>query len=382
MTAKITYILPNLEAGGTERALLHLVRRLDRSRFSPRLVTTAGGGILFPDFASTLSVTVDGDPTKSRSFRATPVDHAKTVVSLVRGFRRNRPDIVHAFLPAANLLGSVAARFAVVPHVVVSKRALCDYKASHQLLAKVEPLGNLLADAILVNSDAVRRDVERTERPDPRKFVTVHNGVEPVEPWDATQIAAFREREGVPRDAVVAISVANFYGYKRHLDLVEAATHILPTFPKMLFLLVGRDAGTMAATRERIDALGLSASFLIAGPKRDVADLLRASDLFVHPSGEEGFSNAILEAMAAGLPVVAYAVGGNTEAIVDGETGLLASPRDVLALGDAMGTLLANPEKRATMGEAGRRRARTVFSMETMVSATEALYDRLLGRKE
>jgi glycosyltransferase involved in cell wall biosynthesis len=110
-----------------------------------------------------------------------------------------------------------------------------------------------------------------------------------------------------------------------------------------------------------------------------VPDLLRASDLFVHPSREEGFSNAILEAMAAGLPVVACDVGGNPEAIVDGETGRLVPPRNAVAFASAVAELLADPEKRKAMGEAGRHRATERFSLDRMVGEMESLYETLAG---
>jgi glycosyltransferase involved in cell wall biosynthesis len=108
-----------------------------------------------------------------------------------------------------------------------------------------------------------------------------------------------------------------------------------------------------------------------------VPDLLRASDLFVHPSREEGFSNAILEAMAAGLPVVACDVGGNPEAVTDGETGRMVPSRDAAAFASAIAEFLADPEKRKAMGEAGRRRAIERFSLDRMVGEMESLYESL-----
>ena len=109
-------------------------------------------------------------------------------------------------------------------------------------------------------------------------------------------------------------------------------------------------------------------------------DLLRAADLFVHPSHQEGFSNAILEAMAAGLPVVACDVGGNPEAVVDGVTGRLVPPRDPTALANAMAEILADPGKGRSMGEAGRQRATEQFSLDRMVREIEEMYESLMLR--
>ncbi|MHB1024885.1 MAG: glycosyltransferase [Desulfobacteria bacterium] len=374
---KIAYVLPNIEAGGTEQHVLTLCRLLDRSRFSPSLVTTAGGGALFESFSSHVPVTVMGDPARGKRFRSTPWEHARVVASLVRILRGRRPDILHAYLPAANVIGPLAARLAGVPRAIISKRSLADYKERFPLLRRTESFGNRLADVILVNSDAVRQDVERTERHWQGKFRKIHNGVAPIEPWAPDEIMAFRRREGIPADALVALCVSNFYPYKGHEELVEAAARIVPMFRNVIFLLVGRDSGTMEATRARVRERAIEGSFRFLGSRTDVPDLLRASDLFVHPSREEGFSNAILEAMAAGLPVVACDVGGNPEAVVDGETGCLVPPRTAAAFASAVAELLADPEKRKAMGEAGRLRATGRFSLDRMVGEMESLYESL-----
>ena len=229
-----------------------------------------------------------------------------------------------------------------------------------------------------MNSDAVRRDVERTERHWEGKFRKIYNGVAPIEPWTPEEAMAFRRREGIPADALVALCVSNFYPYKGHEELVEAAARVVPAFPNVIFLLVGRDSGTMEATRARVRERGIEGSVRFVGSRTDVPDLLRASDLFVHPSREEGFSNAILEAMAAGLPVVACDVGGNPEAVVDGETGRLVPPRDAGGVCRRDWRNCSRTEsKRKAMGEAGRRRATERFSLDRMVGEMESLYESL-----
>jgi len=374
---KIIYVLPNLEAGGTERHVLHLVQRMNPARFNLSLVTVAGGGSLHETFAERIPVTVMGDPARGRRFRKSYLEQLVTLGALTRLLRERKPNILHAYLPAANVLGPIAARLAGVRGTIVSKRALANYKADYPILRRVEPVGNLLADIILVNSDAVRRDVERTERHWEGKFRKIYNGVAPIEPWTLEEAMAFRRREGIPGDAPVALCVSNFYPYKGHEELAEAAARVVPTFPNVVFLLVGRDSGTMEETRIRFRTRGIEGSVRFAGGRADVPDLLRASDLFVHPSREEGFSNAILEAMAAGLPVVACDVGGNPEAVTDGETGRMVPSRDAAAFASAIAEFLADPEKRKAMGEAGRRRAIGRFSLDRMVGEMESLYESL-----
>jgi glycosyltransferase involved in cell wall biosynthesis len=381
MPAKITYLLPNLESGGTERHVLNLARHIDRSRFSPSLVTTAGGGALYPDFSDVLTVTVNGDTGRGKRFRSSPMEHFKTVQMLVGMFRDEAPDILHAYLPAPNVIGPIAAKLAGVRRVVISKRTLSDYKAGFPLLRKVEPLGNLLADLILVNSDAVRSNVERTESFWEGKFRKIYNGIGPVSPWTREQVKLFRASQGIPPEAPAVLTVSNFYPYKGHEDLVEAMPGVVAARPDVLFLLVGRDSGTLARTQERVRVLELESNVRFLGDRTDVLDLVRSSDLFVHPSHEEGFSNAILEAMAGGLAVVACDVGGNPEAVKDGITGLLVPPRDPEKLSAAIHALLDDEAMRKRMGEEGRKRATEEFSLDRMVKEMEALYESVLERK-
>jgi len=378
---KITYLLPNIESGGTERHVLSLVRRIDRSRFSLSLFTTAGGGTLHNDFAALIPVTVMGDPDRARQFRKGSMEQLLTITALSRRMRRERPDIVHAYLPAANVIGPVAAHLSGVPRVIVSKRSLADYKDGHPFLRQMELFGNRLSDVVLVNSDAVRQEVERSERHREGKFCRIYNGVGPISAWTQGEIASFRVREGLSTEAPMAVCVSNFFDYKGHVDLVEAMTMVMRNFPDATYVLIGRDAGCLEDTRALARDHGVLSRLRFVGPRADVPDFLRAADLFVHPSHQEGFSNAILEAMAAGLPVVACDVGGNPEAVVEGETGRLVPPRNPERLAAAIEDLLKDEGKRRAMGEAGRRRAEERFSLGRMITEVEAMYDSLAPRK-
>lgn len=374
---RVAFLLPNIEAGGTERHILALARSLDRSRYSPSLATTAGGGSLFREFSEILPVTVMGDPDAHRRIRVGPLVQIKTIRALARIYRAERPDIVHACLPAACVIGPVAARLAGVPKVIVSRRSLGNYKAGHPLLRWTEPAGYRLADAVLVNSEAVRRDVEKTEWFWKGKIRLVYNGIDTTPPKPSAIAGPAPEVSG-PEGGPVVVYVANLFPYKGHLDLVEAARAVVDGFPSARFLLVGRDAGAMDAVRARIDALRLSQNVLLAGLRPDAAGIAAAATFVVHPSHEEGFSNTILEAMAAGKAVVATSVGGNPEAVADGETGILVPPRDPSSLAAAILSLLRDPARARAMGAAGRRRVVERFSLERMIREIESLYESLL----
>jgi glycosyltransferase involved in cell wall biosynthesis len=172
--------------------------------------------------------------------------------------------------------------------------------------------------------------------------------------------------------------VARLHRQKGLGDLLAAVAWVRERVPDVRLLLIGE--GELRDELEaQARALGLSGAVIFAGIRTDVAEIVAALDIFVLPSLWEGTSNAVLEAMAAGLPIVATAVGGTPEVVVDGVTGLLVPPRDPSALAGALVTLLQDADLRHRMGRAGRERVKQYFSLERMVRRTEALYEELLS---
>jgi glycosyltransferase involved in cell wall biosynthesis len=380
----VAYVLPGLAIGGTETQVLTLASCLDRARFSPSVVSTAGDGPLRQPLEDAgVPVTVLDYPGFSL--------HPERAIRLLRGtisffremtgaFRKHGVSVVHAFLPGGNVLGVCGAALAGIPVVIVSKRALCDYKRGHPVFSIVEDLANVRAQAILVNSKAVARDVEANERGWRAKIRLIYNGVD-------AGVRTSRPGELFPglaggENRPVVTYVANFHEYKGHEDLVEAAASVSQEIPDVLFVLVGRDAGAMPAVRDKIAGLGLEKHVILTGARADTTGLLAASTLAVHPSHQEGFPNTVLEAMAAGKAVVASAAGGTVEAVEDGRTGILVPPRNPKALAEALLRLLRDPACARRMGEAGRVRVREEFSLERMVRSYENLYDELTADRK
>jgi glycosyltransferase involved in cell wall biosynthesis len=175
--------------------------------------------------------------------------------------------------------------------------------------------------------------------------------------------------------------VANLREDKAHLCLVEAARRVVAAVPAARFLLVGREDREAAPVRARIRELGLEGIVVPTGPRRDVPAILGATRVVAHPGEQEGLSNAILEAMAAGVPVVACRAGGNPEVVAEGETGLLVPPGDPDALASAILGLLRDPARAEALGRAGRERVRSRFSLDGMVRGIEESYIELLEGK-
>ncbi len=368
---EVCYLLPNLESGGTERHLLSLVRRIDRARFSPRVVTLFGGGPIRDDIEAA------GVPVHTLSPGGGGV--WRTFRELLRMLRSlPPPDILHAYLQTGDIYGAAAAKTLGIPVFIASKRAMCGYKTGHPLLALLESEANRVANAVMVNSRAVAEDVRRTERHLDNKMFLVYNGIDAHPAAEEGEAARPPADLKLPPGAPLVSYAANIRDGKGHACLVEAARRVVARIPSAVFLLVGREDGEAAAVRRQIGSMGLERSVLLTGSRSDVGTILASSRLVAHPGWQEGLSNAILEAMAAGKPVIAARAGGNPETVADGLTGLLVEPGDPAGFAEAILRLLLDPGKAREMGLEGRRRAAEEFPLSRMVSSIERTYEELL----
>lgn len=379
----IMFVIGTLNIGGAETQLVEMVRRLD-SRFAPSVCCLASAGPLRDrlDDANIPVTTVGAfGPKPSRGWKRllpTLVRLSINIVGFVLHVRAERPAIIHGVLLHAYVFGAIAGGLTSVPVVVASRRSLSRFKTPLMRLA--ERIGNWFTHYIVANSEAVRQDAIRTEGLSPERIGVIHNGLD-LEVYDgvaAGTIQALREELGLGAGPV-AIVVANLHWYKGHEYFLRAWVDVCRAHPGAVALLVGD--GPVRAEREAdARALGIEANVRFLGRRRDVPALLAVADVLVHPSREEGFCNAVIEAMAAARPVVATAVGGNPEAVVDGETGLLVPALDAGRLAEAMLVVLGQPDRGKAWGLAGRRRVAERFQRSCMVQKYEALYDELLSK--
>jgi glycosyltransferase involved in cell wall biosynthesis len=378
---KILFVIGTLDVGGTERQLVALATRLDRRRFQPTVCCLSAGG---PLEASLRDAGIPVTVVRFRGFRPSmwltflfrlPAMLAE-LARFVRLIRAERPDIVHGLLFWAYVLAAPAARLAGVPTVLASRRSLGLFKAGKSHYLWLERVANRLTTLVIANSEAVKADAVRQEHLDPAKVLVIHNGVDLREFPAGLAAPHVRRALRIPDQVKVVAVVANFIHYKGHDAFLSAWRIVVRKLPGGLALLVG-DGPLRLALEARAAELGLADSVRFLGTRDDVPALLSSTDLVVHPSQEEGFSNAILEAMAAGRPVVATDVGGNGEAVVHGETGLLVPADDSDAMAAAVVRLLEHPAEAATFGAAGRRRVEERFDLVRTVREYERLYGRL-----
>ncbi|MCZ6604400.1 MAG: glycosyltransferase, partial [Alphaproteobacteria bacterium] len=302
-------------------------------------------------------------------------------VRLVWLMLRLRPAIVHSFLPLSFICAGLAGLITFCPVAVMSRRSLNDYQTRRPLFRAVEHFLFRFMSAGLGNSHAVVKQL-LSEGFAPNRVGLIHNGIDLVAFDSATGSRdAVRRARGCPEPGFVIVALANLIPYKGHADLLRALGSIRTELPNGWRLwCIGRDDGIGGDLADLADSLSIADHIAWLGQRNDVPELLAAADLFVHASHEEGFSNAVLEAMAAGLASVVTDVGGNPEAVANGAMGLVVPPRDPPAMADGILDLCRNQERRAAFGKAARCCVETRFSLDSCMQSYHRLYDGLLRR--
>lgn len=377
---KILYVIGSMEVGGAEQHLLRVAGALAASGWKPIVFALSPGGPLTSAFeAAGVPVLGVSLPAGWARWLRHPRVIAWTgllasMLMLVWTFLRLRPQVVHFFLPAAYIVGGMASLVAPPLLRVMSRRSLNHYQSKHRLFRRVEHWLHPRMDLVCGNSIAVVRDL-RSEGVSADRLRLIYNGIETSRFRAERSRAEVRAELGIDDGTVVMVMVANLISYKGHADLIQALSGVQASLPaRWTCVCVGRDDGIGAALEDQALAAGIGGNMRFTGSRKDVPDLLAAADVGVLCSHEEGFSNAVIEGMVSSLPMVVTDVGGNAEAVLHGETGLVVPARNPAALGDALLRICSDPEQRARMGHAGRQRVLDHFSMEACVANYEALY--------
>jgi glycosyltransferase involved in cell wall biosynthesis len=228
-------------------------------------------------------------------------------------------------------------------------------------------------DRVFAVSEQVRQHCIEVDGIKPARIQTIYNGLDLAD-WKTTVKPAKHT------DEILVATVGNIRRVKGHDVFIKAAASVAAQFPNVHFSIAGEvlEPDYFAELQGMVNDLKLTGRFHFAGGVTDLKDHLAEADVFVLPSRSEGFSNAIIEAMAASLPVVATNVGGNAEAVLDGVTGFIVPPQDSDVLATAIGRLLSDPARARQMGEAGKILAAEKFTTEAMMSQITSVYADLL----
>lgn len=291
--------------------------------------------------------------------------------------RHIKPGIVHSFLPAPYVVGMAAYYLAMHKGLfIMSRRCLNVYQGT--IYRNIEKQLHKLLFLATGNSKKVTRELHEEGIPKD-KIRLIYNGVSGAQSPCISVRENIRQALSIKAHEVVIIYLANLRPYKGHEDFFQAIS-FLDTSLSIKILCVGRDDGTSIALLQQAQILGIGSKVQLLGLRHDVKDLLAASDISVLCSHQEGFSNAILESMAAGLPVIATDVGGNAEAVVHEETGYIVPVKDSKATANALDILIRSPSQRRILGDAGKKRAESVFSIEACVKSYNALYEEAFSK--
>ena len=372
MSHTVVYFIDSIEFGGAEQALLHLLAGLDRRQWRP---------ILLHHPSPRLARLVEGASSLGVELQAVPgmplgKQGAIEIPHFVRRLRELRPAVFHAHLtwPLSCKYGMVGAILARIP-VVATLQLFVELPYSYSTRLQQRLIATQVHRYLAVSQHVSRRWHE-TFRIPLRKFDVINNAI----PLDTFQ----RRRNGEARASLwgtecrpIVLTVARLDKQKGHRYLLQAATRI----PEALFVFVG-DGPERSGLEIQARELGLNDRVIFLGHRRDVIDLLESCDIFVLPSLYEGFPLSILEATAAGKPVIASAIAGNDEIISDSQTGLLVPAADPIALARAIETLLSDPALAQRLALAGRARLYREFAVDTMVQRVTRIYEEALHSPE
>jgi len=369
---KVLYVFAALPVGGAEEVLVTEVEGLDKTRFDPLVCVLSEKGPV-------------GERIENRGFPVVALHRMKhhrfdhrIIRDLYRLIKTEKVDVVHTHLYDGNKYGRLAAGLARVPALISHYHNV--YSRRRIKVHLINQLLSFLNDRILAVSQAVKESVVRYDRISPGKIEVLYNGIDPSKFKKDFKGSEVRQEFGVkPEDFLIGV-VARLEEQKGHRYLFRALRQLIPDFPQIKVLIVGD--GTLRPVLEvQVMEMGLSERVLFGGTRKDVPEILAVLDLFVLPSLWEGFSLALLEALAMGTPIIATAVGGAPEVIRSGHDGLLIPPAEESSLAAAVREAILDPRKYGEMGRKGKETVGRKFTVAHHLTRLQDLYLEVLAQK-
>jgi sugar transferase (PEP-CTERM/EpsH1 system associated) len=362
----IQHVVLSLQPGGLENGVVNVVNGLNPSRFRSSVCCLKQAG----EFTSR----IQQERVQIHEMKLKGGNNYVLPLKLARLFRRTRTDIIHTRNPEAFFYGFLGARLAGVGSVIHSEHGRTFPDKSHRMF--VQRLFTRFTDEVFAVSEQLKSDlVTHVGLPAPRIDV-IYNGVNP-DKFHGGDRTSVRRELGVRENGIVIGSVGRLAAVKNYGLLLQALPELLSSHD-VTVMLVG-DGPERRVLEALSDDLQIRQRVRFLGHRDDVSDLLAAMDIFVLPSHSEGMSNTLLEAMAAGVPVVASAVGGNTEIVRDQQDGLIFPPGDIERLGACLALLCRDGSYRQRLGRSGYERVLHAFSIRAMIDRYEELYIRVFG---
>jgi glycosyltransferase involved in cell wall biosynthesis len=365
---RVMQVVLSLDPGGTERLVLEIARRIQPSAMSFICCLDEPGAWAAEAAAEGIPVT---------ALHRKPGIRPSIAYRLAREARRFGADVVHCHQYSPFVYGSMAALLNPPFKLVVTEHGRLSAAPPSRRRRLVNPLLSRVPDALFAVSDELRDYLVASGCSAGRVLVN-RNGIDVGTRPRAEDRTRARRSLGVPDEAFLMGTVARLDPVKDLGTALEALSLLRQSMPHARLAIVG-DGPERRALEELVARLKLDDCVHMTGHRSDVRQLLPGFDVFVNTSESEGISLTLLEAMAAGLPLVATGVGGTPEVVIDGETGTLVPPRDPQAVAAACASLAAHPERRAAFGEQGRSRVEREFELDRMVERYLRTYLRISG---
>lgn len=365
---RLMLIIPSLDQGGAEKQLTLLASQLPRDQFNVSVCALTRGG----PYESTLQhndvpVTVIG-----KKFKVDPLAYGR----LKQHIQQQKPDLVHTWLFAANSYGRRAAQAAGTPHIICGERCVDRWKAGYEHW--IDKALDRRTDRIACNSSGIR-DFYVEHGRDADKFRVIPNGmrIDPAPPTK-TKAQLFAEL-GIPEEARLMVAVGRLWPQKRVKDLIWAVDILRRVRDDAHLLIVG-DGPQSNRLRQYARQVTVNEKVHFAGHRGDVREILTHADLFFLASGYEGQSNALMEAMAAGVPPVVSDIAGNRDLVRHEENGYLVGVGQRAEYARFAQYLLEDDKLRAQLGAAARATIARDFTIEAMVQGHVEMYQEVAGR--
>jgi glycosyltransferase involved in cell wall biosynthesis len=366
---RLLVVTDEMEVGGSQRQIAHLLAGLDRRRWQAELLYFRTPSFLVDDLEAA-GIRTRHLPKRGRL----DLGFLRRLHALLR---EARYDVVQAYSPTAELWVRVLLPFLPATVFVASVRGLClgypwwQWRLKRWIVRR--------ADAVVANSRAGARMTARRTGLPPARFDVIPNGVEIPPALGEPARSQARAQLAIPAGRVFGLFVGRLVPEKNLPLLLEALARVAPAH-RPLLLLAG-DGPLRARLAAQVLALDLGADVRLLGERRDAQALMQLADFLVLPSREEGLSNVLLEAMAAGCAALASDAGGNPELVEHDATGLLFPSGDAAALAHALQRLCDDAALRARLGASARAHAQQAHALAALVASTESLYRRLLDRR-
>ncbi len=359
----ILIIINSLDLGGTENHIYNVIKNIDKSKIKIALYVLKSGGILEKNFRD-----------EGIEIFQTNSGIIKSLFKLMKIIKKYNP-VVHCFLPKSYIIGGGLSILFNKNNLIMSRRSRNHYQANRFFASNLEKFLHKKITLGLANSKIVYQDLV-SEGLDKKKLQLIYNGVDSLDfKPDIIIRKKTRDKFNLKDEEIVILCIANFFRYKGQNDIIEAINlkkEIFLNSFKVIF--VGKDYGRLELLKKKVTDYGLQKNFIYLNEKTDVKKIFPASDIAILASHEEGFSNFVLESMSSGLAMIASRVGGNEEAIVHGQSGLLFEPKNVEELSNNIEKLINNHDLLRKLSVNGKKSINKLFSLKKTVTSYEDLY--------